>query len=113
MNVMKHNGYLAKIHYSDKEQLFIGKLACIENEVTFQANSVGGLKTAMVQAVENYLNVCKQQGLEPQKNYSGKFVVRVGPEIHARAVVAAEAGGKSLNVWVVEAMTEKALQAGI
>ena len=44
---------------------------------------------------------------KPQKTYSGKFVVRVEPEVHARAAIAAQAEGKSLNAWIEDAITAK------
>ena len=36
--------------------------------------------------------------------YSGKILLRVAPEVHARAALTAEAQGKSLNQWVAEVL---------
>ena len=107
MNVMTHKGYLAKIEYSDEDALFIGRLAGIDDVIGFHGESVGELRTAFVEAVEDYLVTCKKLGKKPQKTYSGKFVVRVEPEVHARAAIAAQAEGKSLNAWIEDAITAK------
>ncbi|MDP3785616.1 MAG: type II toxin-antitoxin system HicB family antitoxin, partial [Undibacterium sp.] len=69
--------------------------------------SVGELRAAFIEAVEDYLNTCKRLSRTPQKTYSGKFLVRVEPELHARAAVAAQAEGKSLNAWISDAITKK------
>ena len=92
MNVMSHKGYLAKIDYSDEDGLFTGRLVGIDDVIGFHGDSVVELKAAFIVAVEDYLEARKKLGRKPQKTYSGKFVVRVEPEIHARAAIAAEAG---------------------
>jgi len=48
--------------------------------------------------------MCDEEGIEPKKDYSGKFNVRVPPELHADISSAATAEGKSLNQWVVETL---------
>lgn len=107
MNIMTHKGYLAKIEYSDEDALFIGRLAGIDDVIGFHGESVGELRMAFVEAVEDYLVTCKKLGKKPQKTYSGKFVVRVEPEVHARAAIAAQAEGKSLNAWIGDAITAR------
>ena len=109
MNVMEHKGYLAKIDYSDEDELFTGRLAGIDDVIGFHGESVAELKAAFIEAVEDYVDTCKKLGRKPQKVYSGKFVVRVEPEIHARAAIVAETEGKSLNAWIGDAIIEKQL----
>ena len=106
---MAHKGYLAKIDYSDEDELFTGRLAGIDDVIGFHGDSVAELKAAFIEAVEDYLDACKKLNRKPQKAYSGKFVVRVEPEIHARAAIAAETEGKSLNAWIGDAIIEKQL----
>lgn len=109
MNAMIYQGYLAKIEYSDEDELFTGRLAGINDVIGFHGASVTELKAAFIEAVEDYLDTCKKLGKKPQKTYSGKFVVRIEPEIHARAAIAAETEGKSLNAWIGDAIIEKQL----
>lgn len=106
---MTYKGYLAKIDYSDEDELFNGRLAGIDDVIGFHGDSVSELKAAFIEAVEDYLDTCKKLGKKPQKAYSGKFIVRVEPEIHARAAIAAKTEGKSLNAWVGDAIIEKQL----
>jgi predicted HicB family RNase H-like nuclease len=109
MKLMTHKGYLAKIEYSDEDELFIGRLAGIDDVVGFHGDSVAELKAAFIEATEDYLDTCKKLGRKPQKTFSGKLVVRIEPEIHARAAIAAETEGKSLNAWIGDAIIKKQL----
>ena len=102
MNTMNYKGYAARIEYSDEDDCLIGHIAGINDIVGFHANSVAELHTAFEEAVDDYLQTCKLAGRSPQKPYSGKIMLRVPPEIHARTAMMAEAHGKSLNSWVTE-----------
>jgi len=51
-----------------------------------------------------FLKACQERGIEPKKEYSGKFNVRVPSSLHADIVSAATADGKSLNQWVVDTL---------
>ena len=68
------------------------------------------LRSAFKDAVEDYLATCKKLGQAPNKPYSGQFRLRLAPELHARAAMAAESRGKSLNTWVSDVI-EKNLAA--
>ena len=52
----------------------------------------------------DYLQECQEKGLTPEKPASGKLLLRLAPELHGQAMVAAKAAGKSLNQWVAEAL---------
>ena len=41
--------------------------------------------------------MCKENGLEPSKTYSGKFRVRMDPGLHRQVANAAALAGKTLN----------------
>ena len=102
MNTMNYKNYTARIEYSDEDDCFIGHIAGFNDVVGFHANSVSELHAAFEEAVDDYIQTCKTTGRSPQKPYSGKIMLRVPPEIHARAAMMAEAHGKSLNSWVTE-----------
>lgn len=103
-NMMEYKGYYAHIEYSDEDNCFFGTIAGIADVVSFEGNSTEELKEAFIEAVEDYLHICKRQGKEPQKAYKGSFNVRINPELHKRAVLAATADGISLNQLVEKAV---------
>lgn len=106
MNTMTHKGYIAKIEYSDEDGCFIGRIAGIRDIVTFRGDSVNALREAFEEAVDDYLSTCARAGLTPQRPYSGKVMLRIPPEIHARAAMQAQAHGKSLNQWVAQVLSQ-------
>ena len=102
MNTMNYRGYTAKIEYSDEDDCFVGHIAGINDIVGFHANSVPALHSAFEEAVDDYIQTCKKVGKSPQKPYSGKLLLRISPELHARVALLAEIHGKSLNAWVAD-----------
>ena len=102
MNTMRHKGYSARVEYSDEDDCLVGHIAGINDIVGFHADSVGELHIVFEEAVEDYLQTCEKLKKSPQKPYSGKILLRVPPETHARIAMAAELHGKSLNSWVTD-----------
>lgn len=101
---MTYKDYCARIEFSDEDGCFIGRVAGIRDIVTFHGDSVVELRAAFEEAVNDYLEICEREGLKPQRPYSGKVMLRIPPEVHARAAMQAKAHGKSLNQWVAEAL---------
>jgi predicted HicB family RNase H-like nuclease len=104
MNAMIFNGYSARVDYDDEDGIFVGRIAGIEDSVTFHADNVAELKSAFHEAVDDYVETCAKIGKTPQRSFSGKVMFRISPELHAKAAVAAEVAGTSLNEWAEKAL---------
>lgn len=104
-NSMTYKGYAARIDYDDDDGIFVGHIAGIRDRVGFHADTVDDLRAAFHEAVEDYLETCDKVGKEPQKAYSGKMMFRVSPDVHRKAVLAAELEGKSLNQWAEDVLS--------
>lgn len=102
MSMMKHKGYIANIEFDNEDRIFVGRLLGIEDVVTFHGESVSELEAAFHDAVEHYLEVCEQTGRPAQKPYSGRFALRMPPELHAQVAAKAATAGKSLNQWFID-----------
>ncbi len=79
--------------------------------IGFHAQTVEELKLAFHEAVDDYVAACEKIGKTPQKPYSGNLMLRVAPEVHSRAALAAELAGKSLNQWSEEVLAKAADKA--
>lgn len=108
MNVMSYKGYMARVEYDAEDELFVGRLAGINDVVGFHADTVDRLKAAFHEAVDDYLVTCKKVGKAHEKPFSGRVMFRVAPDVHAQAALAAQISGKSLNQWAEEALKEAA-----
>ena len=106
MSTMNYKGYAARIEYSDEDGCFIGHIAGIKDVIGFHAKSVDELRVAFKEAVDDYLATCAKVGRAPQKPYSGKLMLRVPPEVHARAAMMAEAHGMSINQWAADVLSK-------
>jgi len=111
MNPMTYRDYAARIDYSEEDGCFVGRIAGITDIVTFHGESVTEMRRAFEEAVDDYLDACRRHGVRPKKPYSGKLMVRVRPEVHARAAMTAAAQGKSLNAWAAELIDHAALSS--
>jgi len=57
----------------------------------------------------SFLEVCEEQGIKPRKHFSGKFNLRIPPELHERLAMTAEVQGKSLNTLAQEAIQKSVI----
>ena len=103
-NMLKYKDFYGSVQYSAADECFYGKIIGTTDLVTFEGDSVEGLKKAFEEAVEDYLVICKEVGKEPQKIYKGSFNIRISPELHKKAAMLASSKGVSLN-----ALMEKAI----
>ncbi len=108
MNVLTYKGYMARIEFDAEDEIFVGRLAGINDVVGFHGSSVEELKEAFHEAVEDYVGACAKAGKPPEKPFSGRMMFRVPPEVHAQAALAAQLSGKSLNQWAEDALREAA-----
>lgn len=103
-NVMNIDGHTAVISFDPDLGQFRGEFTGLNGGADFYANSVEALRKEGARSLKTFLTVCKERGIDPYKNFSGKFVVRVPAGLHARVSEAASAAGVSLNQWVQKAL---------
>lgn len=103
-NVMQYKGYYGSVEYTDEDEVFFGQLLFVRALVTYEGTSVKGLRKAFEQAVNNYLDLCQEEGLTPEQPFKGSFNVRIGRELHRKIALAAAKKGLSLNKFVTEAL---------
>lgn len=100
--MFKYKGYIGKVEFEEEDDLFHGQVINTRDVITFQGKSIRELKRSLKESVEDYLDFCKERGEEPDKPFSGQFIVRIPPEVHREAFIEAKKSGKSLNAWVRE-----------
>lgn len=104
-NAMSYNGYTGTVEYSEEDNCLFGRIAGISDIISYEGESVSELRTAFEEAVDDYLAHCAKLGKEPNKPYSGKFMLRIDPSIHARLAIKAQASGKSLNQYAADVLS--------
>ena len=105
-NLMHNNGYVAKVEFDEEAQIFHGEIVNLRDVITFEGKSVSELQQAMRESIEDYLEFCKERGEEPEKPFSGQFIVRVDPELHRKVTLLAKEEDKSLNQLVTDILLQ-------
>ena len=104
MNTMSYNGFAARVEFDAEDRIFVGHVAGIRDVVGFHGESVAELEAAFHEAVDDYIAACKKLGQTPDKPYSGRVMLRLPPEVHARASAAAQVQGMSFNQWAAQVL---------
>lgn len=99
MSSMTYRGYSARVEFDAEDRIFVGHLAGVRDIVGFHGASVAELEAAFHEAVDDYLAACKKLGQDPNKPFSGRVMLRLPPEVHARASARATVEGVSFNQW--------------
>ena len=97
---MEIEGYRAVIELDPDIEMFRGEFVGLNGGAYFCARDIPGLRREGVVSLEVFLDMCKEDGIEPRKQFSGKFNARIPPDLHTAIAAAAAADGKNLNQWV-------------
>ena len=108
MNLMDHRGYIGVIEFDNEAGIFHGEVIDLLDVITFQGTCVDDLRQAFQDSIDDYLEYCAELGREPEKPFSGKFVLRVDPEMHRKITIRAKGDNLSINQWIGKQL-EKAL----
>lgn len=100
MTIMHHDGYEARVDFDEEAATFHGEVINLRDVITFEGASVEELKKAFAESLDDYIAFCRERGEDPEKPYSGQFVVRTEPRLHRELATAAKRAGVSLNKLV-------------
>ncbi|MCR4909045.1 MAG: type II toxin-antitoxin system HicB family antitoxin [Lachnospiraceae bacterium] len=104
---MMYKGFVGEIEYDDECNIFTGMVINTKTVITFQGTSVDELTREFQLSIDDYLEWCRKDGIEPEKPYSGKFNVRLKPDTHQRAAIKAKTLGISLNSFIEKAVEDE------
>ena len=105
MSIVSYKDYQGSVTYVDG--MLVVCVLHVDDFLTVECNSASEVEGAFKDLVDDYLETCEELGREPQKSFKGSFNVRVNPDLHRRAAMAATEHDISLNAWVVQAIQEK------
>lgn len=108
MSTLEYNGYRGSVEFSQEDRVLHGRLLGIEDVISFEGGNVDELERAFREAVDDYLRFCEEIGKKPERAYSGRIPLRIGPELHRSLAALADASGCSLNAWLAHELTKVA-----
>ena len=107
-NTMEYKGYVGSVEFSEQDGTLFGKVMGIRALISYEGETGKELLADFHGAVDEYLALCREQGIEPERAYKGSFNVRISPELHKKIAVCAASQHISLNSFV-----ENALRASV
>ena len=111
--MMNYKGYIGKVEYDDENRVFTGSVVNTKTVITFYGSSVDEIENEFKASVDDYLEWCVEDGVEPERPYSGKFNVRFTPELHQQAATGAKVLGISLNSFVEKSVRDELKLIGV
>ncbi len=106
-NILEYKGYVASLHYSHEDLCFFGKVEYIEGLITFESDNAKDLEINFKEAIDDYIDTCEATGVEPQKTFSGKLLLRLDRSLHKEASIYAKASNMSVNKFCIDAIEYK------
>ena len=100
--MIEYKGYRGVVEFDSELGQFHGRVVNMRNVISFYGSSVDELREEMATSVDTYLKVCAEKEIDPERPFSGKFMVRISPEVHRAVAQLAAAGGQSMNEWISE-----------
>lgn len=108
MNTLEYKGYYGSIEYSKENKCLHGKvLGMAKDCILYEGNTVEELENDFREAVESYLEGCKELGIKPRKGYNGVLNIRIPSEIHIRIAMYAKEHGTSINAVIRDSIEKK------
>jgi predicted HicB family RNase H-like nuclease len=107
MKHLEYKGYTGSIEYSKKDDLLYGKVFGIKGLISYEGATGSELENDFREAIDTYLNDCKDEGITPEKPFKGRFNVRVSAELHKKAAILAMEDKISLNNFVAQSIRER------
>lgn len=100
--MMEYKGYAARVEFDPDAQVFHGETVNTLDVVTFEGTSVEELEREFHRSIDVYLDFCAKHGKEPDKPFSGNYLVRMGPELHRELAIEAARESVSLNALIID-----------
>ncbi len=104
MNKLTHRGFTGSVDISLEDDCLYGKIEFISDLVTFEGKDIEEIKKSFCEAVDDYIDICKEVGKEPEKPFKGSFNIRTGTDLHKKSALQAKVKGISLNEFVCTAL---------
>ena len=105
--MMDYKGYIGDVKYDSDAHIFHGEVINTRDVITFQGKSVDELEKAFQDSITDYVEWCTEDGVEPEKPYSGKFNLRISPELHKEIAISAKLLKLSINRFVEKAIKDE------
>ena len=108
MGYLKYKGYSGSVEYSEVDDCLFGKVQGMDKDcISYEGETLSGLRHDFEEAVDAYLESCKERGVIPRRPFSGRLVLRMSSELHGRVAFAAAGLGTTINEFINRALVDE------
>ena len=104
--MLKYKDYSGIVEYDDEGKIFTGEVIGLRDVITFQGRTPEELEQSFCGSIDFYLDMCSEDGRDPDKAYSGRFNLRLSPEMHRHIAEQASQQRVSLNQWISDKLEQ-------
>lgn len=104
--LLEYKGYHGSVEYDADDNILVGEVLGIDDSLNFHGSSIDELTETFHNCIDNYLDFCAEIGKNPEKEYSGRFSVRINPEMHKKIYIMAESKGMSISNAIEDAIAQ-------
>lgn len=105
MTVLAHKNFQGSVKFEGGRLLI--QILHIDDFITTECDSASEVVTAFKELVDDYIETCKAINKDPCKPFKGSLNIRIAPELHRRAAMAAALKEESLNSWIGQAIEDR------
>jgi predicted HicB family RNase H-like nuclease len=110
-NTLKYKGYTGSVVFDAKDKIFYGRVLGVSSAlIGFEGTTVEALVKDFQNAIDDYLEMCTEQGRNPEKPFKGSFNIRLSPDLHQRLVLTAADQKMTLNAYIKTVLEQVALK---
>lgn len=109
MDYLEYKGYKGSVEYSKEDNCLFGKVQGISNKalIIYEGQTLEELRKDFVNGIDDYLEGCKADGVEPAKPFSGRMNLRMPSELHARIAAFVSKSGTTINEFINKAIVNE------
>ena len=105
-NLLEYKDFFGTVEYSADDNILYGQVVGINGLISYEGDSLENLKADFEAAVDDYLEMCQESDVLPEKTCRGDINVRISPELHKNLVSFAAKHHQSMNTAVENAIRE-------
>ena len=105
-NIIEYKGYYGSVDYSAEDNVLFGSVIGVRGLISYEGRNIDELRADFEEAVDSYLEMCEADGVEPEKYYKGAISIRLDPELHRQATIAAQSKHETLNEFIKSCIWE-------
>jgi len=108
MNNLEYKGYYGSIEYGKEDKRLYGSvLGMAKDCITYEGNTINELENDFMDAIESYLEGCKELGIKPRKGFNGVLNIRIPSEVHGKIAMISERSGMSINAFIRDSIERR------